>query len=33
MQRHGGNLSITSEVGYGSCFKLVLPAKRWRHNV
>jgi two-component system phosphate regulon sensor histidine kinase PhoR len=33
MQRHGGNLSITSEVGHGSCFKLVLPAKRWRHSI
>jgi two-component system phosphate regulon sensor histidine kinase PhoR len=33
MQRHGGSLSITSEVGHGSCFKLVLPAKRWRHSV
>jgi two-component system phosphate regulon sensor histidine kinase PhoR len=33
MQRHGGTLSITSEVGHGSCFKLVLPAKRWRHSV
>jgi signal transduction histidine kinase len=33
MQRHGGSLSITSEVGHGSCFKLVLPAKRWRHSI
>lgn len=29
MQRHGGSLSITSEVGQGSCFKLVFPANRW----
>jgi two-component system phosphate regulon sensor histidine kinase PhoR len=33
MQRHGGALSITSEVGHGSCFKLVFPARRWRHSV
>ena len=30
MQRHGGSLSITSEVGQGSCFKLVFPPSRWR---
>lgn len=30
MQRHGGTLSITSELGQGSCFKLVFPSKRWR---
>jgi two-component system phosphate regulon sensor histidine kinase PhoR len=30
MQRHGGSLSITSEVGHGSKFKLMLPANRWR---
>jgi two-component system phosphate regulon sensor histidine kinase PhoR len=30
MQRHGGSLSITSEVGHGSKFKLTLPANRWR---
>jgi len=30
MQRHGGSLSITSEVGQGSCFKLVFPSTRWR---
>jgi two-component system phosphate regulon sensor histidine kinase PhoR len=30
MQRHGGSLSITSELEQGSCFKLVFPAKRWR---
>jgi two-component system phosphate regulon sensor histidine kinase PhoR len=29
MQRHGGSLSITSEVGQGSCFKLIFPANRW----
>ncbi len=29
MQRHGGSLSITSEVGHGSCFKLVFPPARW----
>jgi two-component system phosphate regulon sensor histidine kinase PhoR len=29
MQRHGGSLSITSEVGQGSCFKLVFPPTRW----
>jgi len=32
MQRHGGSLSITSEVGQGSCFKLSFPANRWRLN-
>jgi len=30
MQRHGGSLSITSEVGHGSQFKLKLPANRWK---
>jgi two-component system phosphate regulon sensor histidine kinase PhoR len=30
MQRHGGSLSITSEVGHGSQFKLTLPANRWK---
>lgn len=30
MQRHGGTLSITSELGQGSCFKLIFPSKRWR---
>ncbi len=30
MQRHGGSLLITSEVGKGSQFKLVFPANRWR---
>jgi len=29
MQRHGGSLSITSDVGQGSCFKLIFPANRW----
>ena len=29
MQRHGGSLYITSELGHGSCFKLVFPATRW----
>ena len=29
MQRHGGSLSISSEVGKGSCFKLTFPASRW----
>ena len=30
MQRHGGSLRITSEVGHGSKFKLTLPANRWK---
>jgi two-component system phosphate regulon sensor histidine kinase PhoR len=29
MQRHGGNLHISSELGQGSCFKLIFPASRW----
>lgn len=29
MQRHGGSLQISSELGQGSCFKLVFPAARW----
>jgi len=33
MQRHGGILSISSEVGQGSCFKLIFPATRWRNNL
>jgi len=32
MQRHGASLSISSEVGQGSCFKLTFPATRWRLN-
>jgi two-component system phosphate regulon sensor histidine kinase PhoR len=32
MQRHGGTLTITSEVGKGSCFKLIFPANRWRQS-
>ncbi len=32
MQRHGGSLSITSELGQGSCFRLVFPANRWLAN-
>ena len=28
MQRHGGSLHISSELGQGSCFKLVFPAAR-----
>jgi two-component system phosphate regulon sensor histidine kinase PhoR len=28
MQRHGGSLSISSELGQGSCFKLVFPEAR-----
>lgn len=31
MQRHGGNLHIASEVGQGSCFKLIFPAARWKN--
>ena len=30
MQRHGGSLSISSELGQGSCFTLTFPAARWR---
>jgi two-component system phosphate regulon sensor histidine kinase PhoR len=30
MQRHGGSLSISSELDKGSCFKLTFPANRWR---
>jgi len=29
MQRHGGSLSISSELGQGSCFTLSFPATRW----
>jgi two-component system phosphate regulon sensor histidine kinase PhoR len=32
MQRHGGSLSITSELGHGSCFRLIFPANRWHAN-
>jgi len=32
MQRHGGSLSITSDVGQGSCFKLIFPPNRWRFH-
>ncbi|MDP1648073.1 MAG: phosphate regulon sensor histidine kinase PhoR [Rubrivivax sp.] len=31
-QRHGGEIDITSELGKGSTFKLVLPAFRVRHR-
>ncbi len=31
-QRHGGEIDIQSELGRGSCFKLVLPALRVRHR-
>ena len=30
VQRHGGELDIQSEIGKGSCFKLVFPAARVR---
>jgi len=30
VQRHGGELDIQSEVGRGSCFRLVFPAPRVR---
>jgi len=33
VQRHGGEIDITSEVGKGSTFKLVLPALRVRRHV
>jgi len=29
MQRHGGQLHISSELGKGSSFKLIFPAGRW----
>jgi two-component system phosphate regulon sensor histidine kinase PhoR len=32
-QRHGGAIDITSELGKGSCFRLVLPAARVRQGV
>jgi two-component system phosphate regulon sensor histidine kinase PhoR len=33
MQRHGGSLLISSELGQGSCFKLTFPANRWRPTI
>jgi len=30
MQRHGGQLQITSTAGQGSCFNLVFPPTRWK---
>lgn len=30
MQRHGGSLNISSQLGQGSCFTLLLPPQRWR---
>lgn len=33
MQRHGGELTIRSVVGQGSCFSLHVPATRWRQLV
>lgn len=30
MQRHGGVLQISSEVGHGSNFKLIFPESRWK---
>ena len=30
MQRHGGSLGISSQLGQGSVFTLHLPAQRWR---
>ena len=32
IQRHGGELDIRSEVGKGSCFRLMLPAARVRNG-
>lgn len=31
-QRHGGELQITSQIGKGSCFALVIPAQRVRSS-
>ena len=33
MQRHGGQLQITSIAGQGSCFNLVFPPTRWKQYV
>ena len=33
MQRHGGQLQITSIAGQGSCFNLVFPSTRWKQYV
>ena len=33
MQRHGGHLTITSELGHGSSFKLSFPAGRWKTHL
>jgi len=33
MQRHGGQLQITSIAGQGSCFNLVFPPTRWKQDV
>ena len=33
MQRHGGQLQITSIAGQGSCFNLVFPSTRWKQDV
>ena len=33
MQRHGGQLQITSIAGQGSCFHLVFPPTRWKQYV
>jgi two-component system phosphate regulon sensor histidine kinase PhoR len=32
MQRHGGQLQITSIAGQGSCFNLVFPPMRWKQD-
>jgi len=32
VQRHGGEIDISSELGKGSSFKLVLPASRVRRR-
>jgi two-component system phosphate regulon sensor histidine kinase PhoR len=33
MQRHGGQLQITSIAGQGSCFNLVFPSTRWKQDL